>query len=292
MEMKAFMYVEINVLALVILFLIFLNIYRRGEKYLIEQKLFLALLSSNALILVLDTAMWILDGKPGTLLRGIYLITTAGYYVLNPTICMLWSFYADYQVYRNERRIRKLFIPMLIPSCINAFLSFQSIFDNKMFYIDNNNIYHRGSLFFVMATISYLYLVYTLIVIIKRKNKIQKQNFVSLLVFAFPPFFGGLLQSLYYGISLVWICMTISLLIVFINIQNAQLYTDYLTGLFNRRQLDYYLLQQNNTDKSLLAGIMIDINSFKIINDLYGHCVGDQALKYTAKILKKNVQER
>jgi diguanylate cyclase (GGDEF)-like protein len=40
-----------------------------------------------------------------------------------------------------------------------------------------------------------------------------------------------------------------------------------------------------------LAGIMIDLNSFKAINDEYGHHIGDQALQQTAEILKKTFRK-
>ncbi len=287
--MQTFLYVEMNTFALTVLFLIFFNIYQRADRYLIEQKLFLALLCSNALILVLDTIMWILDGKTGFLIRETYFLVTALYYCLNPIISMMWSFYANYQIYRDEKRLKKLLVPMLIPVCFNTFLSFLSISGGFLFYIDANNVYHRGKFFYIMAVISYLYLMHTLILIILKQNKIQKHNFIPILVFAFPPFIGGILQSLIYGVSLIWVCMTISILIIFINIQNDQLYTDHLTGLFNRRQLDHYLQQkvENSAADNLQAGIMIDINSFKAINDLYGHSVGDEALEYTANILKK-----
>lgn len=287
--MQTFMYTEINIFALVVLFLIFLNVHHRADRYLIEQKLFLALLTSNALILILDSAMWILDGKIGFYVRGLYLLVTAFYYSLNPIICMIWSFYADYQIYDDRKHLRKLLIPLLIPVCINTLLSFFSIWCNFLFYIDSNNIYHRGDHFYIMAAICYFYLIRTLIFIIIRQKKIKKHNFIPIIVFAILPFLAGILQTMFYGISLVWVCVTISILIIFINIQHDELNSDYLTGLFNRRQLDYYLLQrlQSNTDKCLLAGIMIDLNSFKLINDRYGHNAGDQALKHTAKILKR-----
>lgn len=286
-------YLEINAFALAILFIIFLNVHHGTEKPLIEQKLFFALLGSNALVLIFDSAMWLLDGKTGTWIRGIYLFSTVCYYILNPLICMLWSLYADYQIYRNESRLRKILFPMLIPICFNALLAILSIFQNYLFYIDENNIYHRGKLFFIMMAISFAYLVFSLVMIIWKQKRVQRKTYLSMLVFAVPPLIGGIIQTLYYGISLIWVCVTISVLIIFINIQNDQLYTDYLTGLFNRRQLDGFLQQraQNNLDKSLLGGLMIDINSFKMINDLYGHDAGDEALKYTAQILKKTFRK-
>jgi len=63
---------------------------------------------------------------------------------------------------------------------------------------------------------------------------------------------------------------------------------DYLTGLFNRNYLfnvgeDIYQRAKNR--KELLAVVLIDINKFKIINDSYGHDVGDLAIQEIAKIL-------
>ena len=68
---------------------------------------------------------------------------------------------------------------------------------------------------------------------------------------------------------------------------------DGLTGVLNRRSFDQALLKEierckrNNHQISIL---MLDINSFKQINDKYGHPSGDKVLKTTAEILKKNVR--
>ena len=284
--------VIIDCFALTILFIIFLNIHRHNNPYLLEQKLFGALIWTNAWIIIFDMLMWLLDGKSGYLSREIYLLVTVCYYVLNPVICMMWYFYADYQIYRSEKHLKKVLIPMLIPACINLILSILSIFNHLLFYIDENNIYHRGNLFYSMAAICFFYLIYTMILIILKHKRIRKQDFIPILVFAVPPFIGGIIQSLFYGFSLIWACVTISILIIFINIQNDQLHKDYLTGLFNRRQLDKYLqLTIQNIDSRLLAGIMIDLNSFKMINDLYGHSIGDQALQHTADILRKTFRK-
>lgn len=291
--MQAFLYVETNVFALVVLLLIFINIHHQAERRSIDRKLFLALLCSNAIILILDSFMWVLDGKTGPYVRELYLIVTMLYYVSNPVICVIWSIYADYQIFGDEDRLKRILIPMLFPVLINTVLAFFSMFGNYLFYIDAHNVYHRGSFFYIMVAISYLYLASTLLLIIVNRNKIQKLSYIPILLFAFPPFIGGIVQVLYYGFSLIWICMTISILIIFINLQRDQLYTDHLTGLSNRRQLDYYVWEktQSNRSNGRLGGIMIDIDSFKAINDLYGHIAGDQALKAVADILKDSFRK-
>lgn len=288
--MQTILYLELNGFALVVLLLIFLNVRHQKGKYLLEQKLFLALLLSNALILILDSAMWLLDGRKGFFIRGIYLLVTVVYYSLNPVISMIWSLYVDYLICRDESRLRRMFGWMMVPVCVNAALSFMGIWGNFLFNIDGNNVYHRGKLFYMMAAISYLYLIYTLLfIIVKQKQmKDEKKGYhaIPILAFAVPPFIGGILQTLFYGVSLIWVSMTISILIIFINFQNYQLYTDHLTGLFNRRQLDNYLQGRlrSGSGGNLIGGIMIDLDSFKEINDIYGHNAGDQALEYSAKI--------
>ncbi|MDO5399241.1 MAG: GGDEF domain-containing protein [bacterium] len=62
--------------------------------------------------------------------------------------------------------------------------------------------------------------------------------------------------------------------------------TDILTGVYNRKGFDEIKQQMKDTDKKI-AFLLIDIDKFKTINDLYGHPVGDHALRIVAGTLKK-----
>lgn len=64
--------------------------------------------------------------------------------------------------------------------------------------------------------------------------------------------------------------------------------TDALTGLKNRRKIDKILNQIKNKKFSL---ILMDIDHFKLINDDFGHLVGDEVLKEVSHILKYNVNQ-
>lgn len=288
--MEVFSYLEMNILAIVVLFIILINSHHKSEKYLIEQKLYKHLLQINILILITDGLMWVLDGTKNTQLQAVLILSTLIYYILNPLICMVWSIYIDFQINRNEVRISKLIIPLSVPVVIFALLSLASIFSNCLYYYDSNFVYHRGRFFFLTALFTYSYLLYSFFSIIVKRAKIHKPYFLPILMFAILPSICGIIQFFCYGLSLIWIGTTISLLIVFINIQNEQMYIDYLTGLYNRRQLDIYLqdLLQKHFKSTYIGGIYIDVNSFKKINDHYGHSSGDEALRYTAKILKRS----
>jgi two-component system cell cycle response regulator len=69
--------------------------------------------------------------------------------------------------------------------------------------------------------------------------------------------------------------------------------TDSLTGLHNRRYLEVHLeklMKQNQETKRSLAVFVLDIDHFKVVNDTYGHGVGDVILKQFSDRLKKNTR--
>ncbi len=71
---------------------------------------------------------------------------------------------------------------------------------------------------------------------------------------------------------------------------NKMAMTDYLTGLYNRAyfyQAGEHLLAVSNRGNYPLSLCMIDIDNFKLLNDKYGHNVGDQALIHVANTIKK-----
>lgn len=74
--------------------------------------------------------------------------------------------------------------------------------------------------------------------------------------------------------------------------RNAQ--TDPLTNLYNRKFLEKYIENQlyNGKYKNIPCGLMmVDIDFFKLINDNYGHDIGDIAIKTIANTLVDVVSE-
>ncbi|MDM7860363.1 GGDEF domain-containing protein [Alteromonas sp. ASW11-36] len=71
-------------------------------------------------------------------------------------------------------------------------------------------------------------------------------------------------------------------------------FTDALTGLKNRATLTDALLHAININqryRTPMTILMIDIDNFKTINDLYGHITGDNTLKSIATLMRDNFRE-
>ncbi len=69
---------------------------------------------------------------------------------------------------------------------------------------------------------------------------------------------------------------------------------DGMTGLYNRRFLEEFIdkvmsqAERNNDSYSIM---MLDVDFFKMVNDTYGHDIGDKVIVQLAKVLRENIRE-
>ena len=79
------------------------------------------------------------------------------------------------------------------------------------------------------------------------------------------------------------------------NVKLEELATlDMLTGAYNRRKFEYYvILSVDKKEKygSPFSIIMFDVDHFKQVNDLYGHKKGDQILQEISTIVKYSLRD-
>lgn len=66
---------------------------------------------------------------------------------------------------------------------------------------------------------------------------------------------------------------------------------DTLTGLYNRTFIEAEMKRLDTARQLPLSIIMADLNCLKLINDTYGHPLGDQALCTAAEIIKKSCRK-
>ncbi|MDF1878714.1 GGDEF domain-containing protein [Sulfurimonas sp. SAG-AH-194-C20] len=69
---------------------------------------------------------------------------------------------------------------------------------------------------------------------------------------------------------------------------------DGMTGLYNRRFLEEFIdtvMSQATRKNETYSVMMLDVDFFKMVNDTYGHDVGDKVIVEIGKVLQENIRE-
>jgi len=271
--------VDINIFASVTLLVILISLAFRKKNYSLSTRLFSLLILSNITLLLIETLSWLIDGINGESFKIIIFVINFIYILFCSIPAVAWLNYLDYQIYGSINRLRKRLF-YLYSFLIVLILLIYSIKTGFIFYIDDKNSYNRGPGLFIIYGVSYLALLYSLVLTYHKKKSIEKRLMVVILSFTIIPAIGAMLQFIFYGTVIIWASMTIAVLVIYLVLEIQQETRDYLTGLYNRKQVDewiHYRIHQFDK-KGGFSLVMIDINDFKKINDNYGHDEGDNAL--------------
>lgn len=152
------------------------------------------------------------------------------------------------------------------------------------FYYCENLEYHRGRFFMYRAVFSMLLCLLFEYYAISERKRIQPIYRRTLLAFPIVSMFFGFLQTIFVGVQLQYNGLVFACIMLYIHIQSNDMSTDYLTGAGNRRRLDDIVASLIDRKVSFSA-ILIDLDSFKQINDTYGHKEGDSALQEVYHLL-------
>lgn len=270
---------------------LFLGTRNKQERRFADYRLFVVMLVVTMVELAADTTMWVCEGAADPVGWFLLRATTVIYYIGQPIASLAYAGYAIYQVNGDSRRAGRLLKLLSLPAAASMIVSLISPFAGLYFTFDASNVYHHGPLFLVFIAISYLYMGVAFVYVLIKRNSLERKSVQALLFFPLPPAIGGILQTANYGLVLIWPAVVLSLLVIYINIQQRKLATDYLTGAFNRRRLDVYLEGRvrdcvESKQGRPFAGFMADVDSFKGINDRYGHAAGDEALVATVELIR------
>ncbi|WKY47683.1 GGDEF domain-containing protein [Eubacteriaceae bacterium ES3] len=281
---------QTNITAIIILLIVYKGAKKHIDLSRYRDRIFMYLLYVNALILAIDSVSILFYDVPGQPVHVIQSLLKMTFYILNPLPGFLWILYVYDFIFHNPEGLNRLFKIGIIPILVNAVLAVASIWGGYLFILSTDNHYQRGEWFLLMPFFAFGYTIIAFVVILLNRKRIQRQDWLPLLTFAIPPAIGGFLQTYFYGLVVLWPSLTVSLLIIYVFIQSKTINTDFLTGLNNRREFDYYLedWRKWQKDGKKVAGFMMDMDGFKAINDNYGHQIGDQALIEMSRILRES----
>ncbi len=212
------------------------------------------------------------------------------YFILQPLPVSIGLMYL-FSLFREKRFPVLYHLLFLIPFFSGCIVMMHSLFTDVIFFLDADNVYHRGPGMAIYAVINYSYIIPAVYLIIHNRDKVKRGTILVVIIYTIIPLAGSLFQLLFYGIITAWPSFTLALLLVFIFIEGRKSDRDYLTGLLNRQCFDariYSRIEQFDKKGSFTL-VVIDLNKFKSINDEFGHDQGDEALQAVSLILSHSV---
>lgn len=188
-----------------------------------KRKLLLALLLNCSFLLLSDAFAWEFRGVSGT--AGYFIVRISNFFVffLSDSLLFFYHTYLCLCLFRGKKQIPKRRIGTVYGiAVIGMALVVASQFLHFYYDIDANNYYHRNFLHPLSMLLPFLGMGIDLTVMFQYRKDISRQVFVSLISYMALPFVAVIFQTFYYGISLVNIAISISMILLFVVAMNEQ----------------------------------------------------------------------
>ncbi len=274
-----------NIIALILLAVLFLGnmgrmAYEKNVALLNRLILFIAISCIS------DSAAYVVDGINEPVFIFLNHLSNIILYISNLLAGYCWlKFWTSHVRLPMQASRKKIFKALVI--FVGAAVVINSFF--PFIYSIKDGVYSRMPFYWLYPAVFLIFMCETVYIYVVAKKKRAILELFPLYILIIPIVAGVLIQSFIYGVSVVGVSAAICIAGIMTSFKNELIYTDRLTGLYNRYYLELLQRKINKNKDMFLTGVMADLNGFKSINDLYGHNVGDEALIEAAGLFVKAV---
>lgn len=253
-----------------------------------DMKFVTRMMVITAISNVADCCVYYFDGNRGLAFKTLVLLSGTWLFAGNVLFGYTWAKFIITHMNIPFTAVRKKFYQALrliawILLIINLF--YPLVFSNS------DGVYRRGPAYIIFLLFAFFYIVDSAVLYVRSRKKIGTLKIFPVQVFLAPVIIGVVIQAFFMEIAITWTSIAIAIAGVMSALKNELIFIDSLTGLYNRVYLTYLQKEAQKKKSEPFAGIMLDLNGFKQINDNYGHSEGDAALMIVADLLRKSFCE-
>ena len=261
---------------------------RQKAEYNRDMRLLQQMMVTIGIANISDCCVYYLAGSSNIVIKVLVFLSGSGLFLGNVMIGYLWAKFIMVHMNIPFSDIRRNIYRTI--GLISIVLLVINIFYPLVFSVSDGR-YQRGFAYIIFLLFAAFYILDSLYLYVKRVKKNGSLKLFPVHIFLIPVILGVVIQAFFVEIAITWTSIAISVAGIMTALKNEIIFTDCLTGLYNREYLEFLHKRACNKKDCWVSGIMIDLNGFKQINDNYGHAEGDLALCIVADLLRKSFSE-
>lgn len=261
---------------------------RQKAEYDRDMRLLQQMMVTIGIANISDCCVYYLAGSSNIVIKVLVFLSGSGLFLGNVMIGYLWAKFIMVHMNIPFSDIRRNIYRTI--GLISIVLLVINIFYPLVFSVSDGR-YQRGFAYIIFLIFAAFYILDSLYLYVKRIKKNGSLKLFPVHIFLIPVILGVVIQAFFVEIAITWTSIAISVAGIMTALKNEIIFTDCLTGLYNRVDLEFLHKRACNKKDCWVSGIMIDLNGFKQINDNYGHAEGDLALCIVADLLRKSFSE-
>ena len=261
---------------------------RQKAEYDRDMRLLQQMMVTIGIANISDSCVYYLAGSSNIVIKVLVFLSGSGLFLGNVMIGYLWAKFIMVHMNIPFSDIRRNIYRTI--GLISIVLLVINIFYPLVFSVSDGR-YQRGFAYIIFLIFAAFYILDSLYLYVKRVKKNGSLKLFPVHIFLIPVILGVVIQAFFVEIAITWTSIAISVAGIMTALKNEIIFTDSLTGLYNRVYLEFLHKRACNKKDCWVSGIMIDLNGFKQINDNYGHAEGDLALCIVADLLRKSFSE-
>ena len=288
MDMKlSFSVLTANIISILLIGTLYLANRQKAE-YDRDMRLLQQMMVTIGIANISDCCVYYLAGSSNIVIKVLVFLSGSGLFLGNVMIGYLWAKFIMVHMNIPFSDIRRNIYRTI--GLISIVLLVINIFYPLVFSVSDGR-YQRGFAYIIFLIFAAFYILDSLYLYVKRVKKNGSLKLFPVHIFLIPVILGVVIQAFFVEIAITWTSIAISVTGIMTALKNEIIFTDCLTGLYNREYLEFLHKRACNKKDCWVSGIMIDLNGFKQINDNYGHAEGDLALCIVADLLLKSFSE-